>query len=335
MRQIHSHFLAKGILSASGSFTVTLEGTDGKFLHISLPSSRSALSVLIAASLVAIFPSTFSPQVSSLDPASETIMHIYYSGLSNPWNPFRALDETTVSDPSSPERFLPTLKAWIDVCAEDHFAHPKCTGFESQDDVMPGRLIKIGTSEILSLVAPTEQVRFAALSYCWGLCDQLVTTKANVELRYNSFESSGFPQTLKDAILMTGRLELEFLWIDSLCIVQDDSEDWAAESVKMGSIFMKAHVVLAATKAKDVTEGFLQRQQPLVIASTCNQKPSVKVLAKRVDNQKCVCHPDPEYGHLIETLPLSQRAWAYQERLLATRTLHFMHDEVVFECTPV
>jgi Heterokaryon incompatibility protein (HET) len=88
--------------------------------------------------------------------------------------------------------------------------------------------------------------QFIALSHRWGAVQPLQTTKANQSAHYERINEEHLPKTFRDAIFMAGRLGIEYLWIDSLCIVQDDTEDWLRESQCMGSIYQRALCTFAA-----------------------------------------------------------------------------------------
>ncbi|KAF2127844.1 HET-domain-containing protein, partial [Dothidotthia symphoricarpi CBS 119687] len=182
---------------------------------------------------------------------------------------------------------LSKIQSWIASCVATHH---DCTIFNKS---IPKRLIKLDGDACLR--SPETPVRYAALSYCWGSFKQPTTTKANVAIRYNHLNISNLPQTLKDAVVMTRKLGIDYLWIDSICIVQDDEDDWATESAKMGDLYSNAYVVLAATGAIVNNHGFIEQTR-------------------------------------LSQFPLFKRGWTMQERLLATRTVHFLPDEVLYEC---
>lgn len=222
---------------------------------------------------------------------------------------------------------LTKIDSWVKTCASSHVV---CNSAVLVVRHRPGRLLKLDGK--VRLVSPTEVVRFAALSYCWGLYEQPKTTKDNLWQRTDSFDIAKLPQTLLDAIFVARGLGLSYIWIDSLCIVQDDPQDWATESAKMADIYSGAYVVLAATHASDVSQGFLQpRKGPISISTRSSRNHAISVEARRVNNHD-------RYGLMtdgclyMDNLPLSQRGWSMQERLLGTRVVHFLLDEVCFEC---
>ena len=190
---------------------------------------------------------------------------------------------------------------------------------------MPKRLLNVQGQVFLK--SPGEPVRYSALSYCWGGHNQHQTVASNVAARHEHIDTSTLPQTLKDAIRFTRKLGVEYIWIDSLCIVQDDRDEWAREAAKMADVYSGAFVVLAATRAQAATEGFLQPyREPYVITSQLSAKQVFKVQA-RYDQEHQYC------GSLhLEHLPLSQRGWCLQEQMLASRIIHFLPAEIFYKC---
>jgi hypothetical protein len=114
----------------------------------------------------------------------------------------------------------------------------------------------------------------------------------------------------------------KYLWIDSLCIIQDDADGWELESARMSSVYGCSSINIAATSAKDGSVGCFFNRDP---------KPMQRVRIPIFNDEKeelydCVFRavtPPGPYVHLKDA-PLARRAWAFQERLLAPRTLHFI-----------
>jgi hypothetical protein len=236
----------------------------------------------------------------------------------NPHNPFSSSGDVC-PDPGS-ATLLNKIRTWIDDCQT---RHTKCayqvTSFN------PRRLVRL-MQEGACLASPINPVTFAALSYCWGLSAQSMTTKCNLVARYSYLDIGVLPQTLQDALIVARGLGLEYIWIDSLCIVQDDEEDWAREAFCMFDTYSCAHVVIAATSAKDSAEGFLRpRQAPL--AMHCNQSGhEFELRARRNNSHSCT------FNWNNTNYPLFKRGWCMQERFLARRIVHFLPGEVYFEC---
>lgn len=130
--------------------------------------------------------------------------------------------------------------SWIAECDSGHPTVLLITSFaHNEQSFVPTRLIKVEKhlKDHVQLVSPFDSVRYVALSYCWGTTEQSRTITTNIRSRERRFAVAQLPQTLKDAIFLTRALGIQYVWIDSLCIVQDDPEEWAIESAKMASIY--------------------------------------------------------------------------------------------------
>lgn len=135
----------------------------------------------------------------------------------------------------------------IQTCDATHIC---CQPKSSQ---MPFRLLYVGSecgSTRLRLEIRPALQRYTALSHCWG--DQsaiFATTKATLNDLLLEIPWGKLPKTFQDAVSITRSLNISYLWIDSLCIVQDDTSDWKAESVKMAEVYSGAYMTIAATGA--------------------------------------------------------------------------------------
>lgn len=94
-----------------------------------------------------------------------------------------------------------------------------------------------------------------ALSHCWGKSHRVVTQKDNLEDHKRGIDITSLPLTFQQAILITQRLKLRYLWIDSLCIVQDDPQDWEREAAKMGGVYANSYLTIAADSSTDDSSG--------------------------------------------------------------------------------
>ncbi|KAI0420615.1 hypothetical protein F5X98DRAFT_371588 [Xylaria grammica] len=145
-----------------------------------------------------------------------------------------------------------------------------------------------------------------------------------------------------DVIVVARGIGVKYVWIDSLCIIQDDIKDWETEAAKMGSIYEGALLVIAATAASDSTGGCLFEREPhLEIQATIQGSAPFSVFARKSHSHSAFMsnlhrgEPIPASvpdEHMSRDYPLFSRAWCYQERLLGTRVLHFLRQEMLFEC---
>jgi hypothetical protein len=151
----------------------------------------------------------------------------------------------------------------------------------------------------------------------------LQLTKNNIDALHQRVPIDVLCKTFQDAIIVTQALGLEYLWIDSLCIIQDDEHDWDQESATMADVYGNAVVNIAATNAIDGSVGlFVERST--VRAS--------KQIVQTNTDQTYVIQDIYMGSRCLDRTPLSQRAWAFQERYLARRTIHFTAEQIFCEC---
>ena len=199
---------------------------------------------------------------------------------------------------------------------------------------MPTRLLDVGTvaSPDLKLVLSRSYTvgPYATLSHCWGKARIHTTTIARLAQHLQSISLSALPRTFKDAISITRRLGLRFLWIDSLCIVQDDEMDWFREAAAMASVYGNSYITLMASRSSSSGESFLEpRWRPVVIKEETNKyghKLSFHLVNSRF-HENSIHRATNNVRH-----PLHKRAWVLQERSLSRRKLLFCEDQVFWEC---
>jgi hypothetical protein len=133
---------------------------------------------------------------------------------------------------------LALVARWLSDCNTTHKRCPKRLPAQ-----LPTRVVDVGIagSDPYLHLTTCEKAEYITLSYCWGGDVSSKTTKSNRYNRYKSIERSTLPQTIQDAITITRELGCRYIWIDALCIVQDDSVDWAREATNESSL-RKLHV---------------------------------------------------------------------------------------------
>ena len=102
--------------------------------------------------------------------------------------------------------------------------------------------------------------QYATLSHRWGKFGGLLTTRSSLCAHLEKADPGCLSKTVYDAVTVTRSLGLTHLWIDTLCIIQDDVDDWKRESSRMDSIYRLAHITIAASGAKDGTEGCFHKR---------------------------------------------------------------------------
>ncbi|KAF2104882.1 HET-domain-containing protein [Rhizodiscina lignyota] len=250
-------------------------------------------------------------------------------------------------------------RAWLKNCMENHLSCRLALSGAKIDDssrpaLLPTRVIDVGTepgARPLLFISSGERRPYVTLSYCWGsaLSDPtkkaLRTTRDTLGQFREEIPGNSLPQTVQDAILVTQNLGMRYLWVDALCIVQDDPDDWRRESQNMGRIFQNAVCTIAATSAQSSDEGLFHRPDPDIFAAPagacgenflripCNEK------GRRIGDigVSGIACPEPPmslsgFNKELEISKWYHRGWVVQESLLSRRIIHFAHQKLYFEC---
>ncbi|KAI9699584.1 MAG: hypothetical protein M1820_007083 [Bogoriella megaspora] len=220
-------------------------------------------------------------------------------------------------------------RKWLEECDKHPSCNPRVT-------FLPSRVIDVGdinTPEVhLWEPVPEGTVgKYVSLSYCWGESPGFTTTRATIEERKRGITIHDMPATYQDIVKVTRGLGLRYLWVDSLCICQDEHADWERESAKMLSTYSNAYLTVAASGAKGKAEGFLGPRP---------DRPYVELDYTRGGIQgEALAFSLPLREELVEhdyiTLPnepLSERAWGVQERMLSNRILLYSTSQMFYEC---
>ncbi|KAI1369348.1 heterokaryon incompatibility protein-domain-containing protein [Xylaria arbuscula] len=182
--------------------------------------------------------------------------------------------------------------------------------------------------------------RYVCLSYCWGGTIDIRLTKDRYESYTRGIAWATLPQGYRDAIHLTRKLGVRYIWIDSLCIIQDDKDDWNEQASKMASIYQGAHVTIAATKATNPAEGYFSKSPPQYHAtrlSYCDSYGTTRsAYARRTIPHFFLSTAAPgSTTYSLDRSPLLRRRWVFQERLLSPRILHLGAVEMAWECNEV
>ena len=204
---------------------------------------------------------------------------------------------------------------------------------------LPRRIIYLGDDK-----ATTQQVQlirndgtifdYCALSYCWGTeADNFgTTTTQNLGHRETAFNIRDLPQTIQDTITICKRLGLSYLWVDSICIIQDDLEDWRAESPIMNQIYGNALLTLTGVASEHANEGLFT---PRWLANRSTWFPSEPGFFLAQNPSELITDPWAHLDQRVCTLlatRISTRAWTLQEELMSMRNLFWTRHGLIWSC---
>lgn len=217
------------------------------------------------------------------------------------------------------------MRAWLQTCTLAHECIYR-TGF------VPTQLLNVKLNVSGNLRLELENTagkeRYIALSHCWGTkkpgggIPKYCTSKGNFKDRQEGFSLDELPKTFRDAVKVTVELGEQYLWIDSLCIIQGDSDDWAREVEKMEDVYASAYCTIAATASPDSFAGFLvDRYDEDIIDIRGGLGPHISA-----------CTITANFDDDTEGAEINKRAWTMQERLLSLRTIHFTRNQAFGEC---
>jgi hypothetical protein len=214
--------------------------------------------------------------------------------------------------------------------------HPLC---QTRIQNLPTRVLHVGDERQEPHLYETrkEKAQYAALSHCWGDLQgvRLTTTRKVLEDRKKSIPIDTLPKSFFDAVLLTRALGIEYLWIDSLCIIQDDEDDWARESAHMAEVYQNAALTISADGAANGSQGLFEPSINRAVEETILRPRRHSADSTPVYVRETTLTRYGSHVHVISSMddePLRGRAWALQEWLLSTRVVHFTRGEILWEC---
>lgn len=235
-------------------------------------------------------------------------------------------------------------KQWLQECASSHSSCPRPAETE-----LPTRVLDVGPADgskppVLCATYGKHDT-YVALSHCWGRVAPLTTTTKTLEDRLACISMPSLPKTFQEAVVIARSMGVRYLWIDSLCIIQNSPVDWATESARMGEYFSKCLFAIAATDAADSSQGCFRSRDPWAYQPSLMSIPLPHVAVESPNPTKFMPDYDfpPEKRLLHITprkvrsrtpvlFPLSQRAWTLQETFLSPRTLDYQKMQLAWSC---
>ncbi|KAK0745692.1 heterokaryon incompatibility protein-domain-containing protein [Schizothecium vesticola] len=251
-----------------------------------------------------------------------------YASAGDDEPPLGLVQATEVHASTASEDTMSQISGWLQDCTDNHRDGTGCP--PNLNVPLPTRLLQVDPPS--STLSHEDSVRlvetplgatgsFACLSHCWGLKPLLRTLTSNCADHKSGIHFSSLPPTFRDAIAITRSLGIPYLWIDSLCIIQDDAGDWEREAAQMARIYQNGRVTITASNSEGSDGGCFAD------ATRYLSKPLV-VVDSQGKTHRALARVKIEHGGW----PVLDRGWIFQERLLSPRVLHFGHAEVVWEC---
>lgn len=247
---------------------------------------------------------------------------------------------TTSFNPSS----FAQVRKWVTECLE---SHEDCTNWKSTlsetfNYQRKIRLVDVGTEErpVLrlvdgeSLVNGTGGIKYVTLSYRWTAETNVISMKGHNKAIYqDSIPAEGLPQVYKDAATFARAIGVRYVWIDSLCIIQDSRDDWNEQSSLMDQIYTNGLLNLSAMFG-DRSSSLEIERDPLAVSPCLLTRPLPNDPKSKNGEQlyeHWVCFDGYGINSFVGFAPLFKRAWCYQERLLPIRTVYF-GEQFIWQC---
>ncbi|KAF2786793.1 HET-domain-containing protein [Melanomma pulvis-pyrius CBS 109.77] len=217
---------------------------------------------------------------------------------------------------------------WINECTAEHGC---CAHLTSPGSVtwFPTRLIEIfGNDEsethirLIETKETTPSGLYITLSHCWGNVNMMRLERSKIE----EFKAGilNLPKTFNDLIIAARKFGIKYVWIDCLCIVQDEMSDWNIECSLMDKVYRNAFFNIAATASHNSHGGLFYDR--------LKSKPCTVILSAGKGREMFLLVDARQFEKDVANSPLLKRGWILQERLLAPRVLHFARRQLFWEC---
>ncbi|KAH8592560.1 heterokaryon incompatibility protein-domain-containing protein [Bisporella sp. PMI_857] len=218
------------------------------------------------------------------------------------------------------------IRQWLGHCEN---SHSLCVARDAgiiRTDEIPTRLIDINCSDRPQLVLATdigEQVNYITLSHCWGGGTTAKLTTNTINTWTEGIEGSELAGKYQDAFSIARRLSIHYVWIDSLCILQDSEDDWLRESARMSMVYSNGFLNLICSGSSS-SDGLFNIRNPL-------STKDCRIFWKENSTYQFVFRRcTPVRPHNI--FPVLSRAWVHQEQLLSRRNVYLGGNVIVWDC---
>lgn len=190
------------------------------------------------------------------------------------------------------------------------------------------KINQIGVNQYrAALHYPSAPEPYTALSYCWGGDQPQKTTKRRISSGDLVLDWEVLPASIQDAVRVTAGLGYSYLWVDSLCIVQDDDSDKAKQIAQMPQIYTSAVVTIVASRAERAVDGFLHNID-LDSATEFAVKLPFRCPGSAADGSIFVA----KMRNAQDSEPIDYRGWTLQERYLSPRVLEYTSNQLLWTC---
>jgi hypothetical protein len=191
---------------------------------------------------------------------------------------------------------------------------------------------------------PSHTGEWVALSHKWGLetSSHFCTTVDTVEDYKRGIPLASLPATFRDAVIVTRAIPgCQYLWIDSICILQGPGGDFNKEAKNVAEVYSGASLVLAASRAAHQSDGFLKSLVPRDYVALSGRRVELGRATPRTTQQQTggedeapfyICENIDDFDAHVLKGPLNRRDWLLQEHALARRTVFFTDRQMYFEC---
>ncbi|KAF2111123.1 heterokaryon incompatibility protein-domain-containing protein [Lophiotrema nucula] len=219
------------------------------------------------------------------------------------------------------------IKRWISDCEGVHGGVCSSHHYKPRGEAASILLIDVQQG---CLIRATSELRYFALSYVWGDAKQFLCLKKNFDwlLQPGSLSQCPITQTIKDAFTLVAELEERYLWVDTVCIVQDDPADKMIQINQMATIYNRAIATIIAMSGHSASSGL-----PGVHPTPRHTSSAVIAPGLRIVQRASLAYAINEYNYGTQEYIYSTRAWTYQERLLSRRCIIFLKEQLFFRCS--
>jgi hypothetical protein len=276
------------------------------------------------------------------DEQSPPILSLYSSTREEIHDTTIHLGDPKLSD-AGDRRHVGVLTGWLRSCDDNHDCMQIRDDTQLRDGTfLPTRLLDVSFAAkrcrlILDTDALSLNSKYLALSHRWGthpnplLADKIVCTyESNMQHLAKGIDDAVLPPLYQDAIAIARKLCIDYLWIDSLCIIQaepgnpedkDRGQDFLREAGKMELVFSSSYATIAATCAGSPAEHFLKCRPKRQFATITTNRGTYH-LAEVID----------KFSEDVDQSELNSRGWVFQERALSRRTIYFAETQTYWEC---